>query len=80
MVDPSPSKTYLLLDEREDSINEGYFIQLMEGFPDQPAQRKIIDYPSSYHNGAGGLNFADGHAEIHKWLDARTKPPRNQMP
>jgi len=78
MVDPSPSKTYLLLDEREDSINEGYFIQLMEGFPDQPAQRKIKNYPSSYHNGAGGLNFADGHAEIHKWLDARTQPPRKQ--
>ncbi len=36
--------------------------------------RIIQDYPSSYHNGAGGLNFADGHSEVHKWLDARTKP------
>src|SRR2546425_5207472 len=30
--------------------------------------------PSSYHNGAGNFNFADGHAEIHKWRDARTNP------
>jgi prepilin-type processing-associated H-X9-DG protein len=34
----------------------------------------IVDYPSSYHNGSGGLNFADGHSEIHKWLDPRTNP------
>jgi hypothetical protein len=24
---------------------------------------------------AGGLSFADGHPEIQKWLDSRTKPP-----
>ncbi|MCL5098014.1 MAG: hypothetical protein M1608_10900 [Candidatus Omnitrophica bacterium] len=35
----------------------------------------IVDVPASYHNGAGGISFADGHAEIHKWLDPRTKPP-----
>ena len=35
----------------------------------------IVDYPASYHNGAGGLNFGDGHSEIHKWLDPRTRPP-----
>ena len=31
--------------------------------------------PGSYHNGAGNLSFADGHAESHKWVDARTRPP-----
>ena len=36
---------------------------------------KIIDFPASFHNGAAGLSFADGHAEIKKWLDVRTKPP-----
>ncbi|TMP96797.1 MAG: hypothetical protein E6L09_14465 [Verrucomicrobia bacterium] len=34
----------------------------------------IVNFPASYHNGAGGATFADGHAEIHKWLDPRTKP------
>jgi prepilin-type processing-associated H-X9-DG protein len=31
--------------------------------------------PASYHNGSGGLSFADGHAEIKGWKDARTKLP-----
>jgi prepilin-type processing-associated H-X9-DG protein len=38
------------------------------------AAARIIDYPASYHNGAGGLSFADGHAEIRKWVDPRSKP------
>jgi prepilin-type processing-associated H-X9-DG protein len=33
-----------------------------------------VDYEGSYHNGAGGLSFLDGHSEIKKWQDARTKP------
>ncbi len=73
MADPSPAKTYVLLDERDDSINDGYYAMTMDGYPKYPSQRTIVDYPSSYHNGAGGFSFADGHAEIHKWLDARTK-------
>ena len=73
MADPAPAKTYVLLDERDDSINDGYFAVRMDGFPDRPSQQNIVDYPSSYHNGAGGFWFADGHAEIHKWLDPRTK-------
>jgi prepilin-type processing-associated H-X9-DG protein len=28
-----------------------------------------IDAPASYHNGGGGLSFADGHAEIKRWTD-----------
>ncbi len=74
MIDPAPVKTFVLLDERDDSINDGYFVLSMLGFdPSRPDLRTIVDYPSSYHNGAGGFNFADGHSEIHKWLDARTK-------
>jgi prepilin-type processing-associated H-X9-DG protein len=30
--------------------------------------------PASYHNGACGFSFADGHSEIHSWKDTRTKP------
>jgi prepilin-type processing-associated H-X9-DG protein len=30
---------------------------------------------SALSNGAGGVSFADGHSETHKWLDPRTKPP-----
>jgi prepilin-type N-terminal cleavage/methylation domain-containing protein/prepilin-type processing-associated H-X9-DG protein len=64
----SPVNMYVVLDEREDSINDGWFAS----DPDKLYQ--IVDYPASYHGGAGGLSFADGHSEIHKWLDARTRP------
>jgi prepilin-type N-terminal cleavage/methylation domain-containing protein/prepilin-type processing-associated H-X9-DG protein len=73
MRNPPPSRLYVFLDERDDSINDGYYVVTMDGFPDHPAQLNIVDYPSSYHNGAGGFSFADGHAEVHKWLDPRTK-------
>jgi prepilin-type processing-associated H-X9-DG protein len=73
MTDPSPTKTYVLLDERDDSINQGQYAISMDGYPDRPGIRKLADYPSSYHNGAGSFSFADGRAEIHRWLDPRTK-------
>jgi prepilin-type processing-associated H-X9-DG protein len=34
----------------------------------------MVDYPASYHNGAGGFSFADGHSEIRRWVDPRTTP------
>jgi prepilin-type N-terminal cleavage/methylation domain-containing protein len=30
------------------------------------------DSPADFHCGAAGFSFADGHAEMHKWLDATT--------
>jgi prepilin-type processing-associated H-X9-DG protein len=30
------------------------------------------DLPASYHVGACGYAFADGHSEIHKWLNPKT--------
>jgi prepilin-type N-terminal cleavage/methylation domain-containing protein/prepilin-type processing-associated H-X9-DG protein len=63
---------YVLLDEHPDSINAGGFANMMIT---DPAAAKIIDYPASYHNGAAGLSFADGHAEIRKWKDPRTVQP-----
>lgn len=70
----SPSEVWVLLDEREDSINDSLFIVQMNGYPNL-AQTYIVDYPASYHAGAAGFSFADGHSEIHKWKDPRTTPP-----
>jgi prepilin-type N-terminal cleavage/methylation domain-containing protein len=63
---PAPAKAFVVLDEREDSINDGYWAVDM--------LNNLVDYPASYHNGAGGLFFADGHSETKKWLDPRTTP------
>jgi len=69
---PSPSQCYVLLDEHPDSINAGGFANMMV---ESPPSARIIDFPASYHNGAAGISFADGHAEIRKWVDKRTQPP-----
>ena len=71
---PSPSMTWVFVDEREDSINDGELVVSMAGYPEQPSSWMIIDYPASYHNGAAGFSFADGHSEIKRWRDARTMP------
>jgi prepilin-type N-terminal cleavage/methylation domain-containing protein len=75
MVDPGPSMTWLFMDEREDSINDGELVVGMYGWPDQPNQWTLVDYPASYHLNAAGISYADGHSEIHRWVDPRTMPP-----
>lgn len=62
---PGPSKTFVFLDEREDSINDGMFVVDMTGYPGKAAT--LVDSPASYHGGSGGLSFVDGHSELHKW-------------
>jgi prepilin-type N-terminal cleavage/methylation domain-containing protein/prepilin-type processing-associated H-X9-DG protein len=72
---PSPSKAWVFVDEREDSINDGWFAVNMEGYdPIRPTAYIIVDYPAGYHNNACGFSFADGHSEIKKWQDPRTVP------
>ncbi len=75
MIAPPPVNTYVVVDERPDSVDNGYLLLQMTGFPNQPGALTINDRPSNLHNGAGGLNFADGRSEIHRWQDARTQPP-----
>jgi prepilin-type N-terminal cleavage/methylation domain-containing protein/prepilin-type processing-associated H-X9-DG protein len=64
-----PAMMFVFLDEREDSINDGFWLS------DPDNLYRIVDWPASYHGSAGGFAFADGHAEIHKWKDGRTNPP-----
>lgn len=63
---PRAAKTWLMLDEHPDSINDGYFIN-------NPGATAWQDIPASYHNGACGFSFADGHSEIKKWQSATSK-------
>jgi prepilin-type N-terminal cleavage/methylation domain-containing protein/prepilin-type processing-associated H-X9-DG protein len=64
----TPVMMFVLLDEHENGINDGWFASN----PDVPAN--LIDFPASYHGGAGGFTFADGHSEIHKWKDSQIQP------
>jgi len=66
IITPSPSQAFVFLDEHPDGIDDGYFLVFVN--------RKYLwgNMPANYHNGACGFSFADGHAEIRKWLDPDT--------
>jgi prepilin-type processing-associated H-X9-DG protein len=63
---PGPAMVYVFLDEHADSINDGQFA-LNPGYV--PGTEQWRDLPASYHDGAVGISFADGHAEMHAWLE-----------
>lgn len=66
---PNPARMWVFIEEREDSINDGYFAVAMA------APYAIIDTPAHYHEGAAVLSFADGHVDKKKWLEPSTQPP-----
>jgi prepilin-type N-terminal cleavage/methylation domain-containing protein len=68
------SQAFVFIDEHPDSLNYGDFAVTMNDGVAASAIY-IIDYPASSHNGAGGMSFGDGHAEVHKWVDPRTVKP-----
>jgi prepilin-type N-terminal cleavage/methylation domain-containing protein/prepilin-type processing-associated H-X9-DG protein len=71
----SPSRTFVVLDEREDSINDGVF-----STDETINTLHLRDVPAAYHGNAAGFSFADGHSEIHKWLAGWITQPIQPIP
>lgn len=70
---PGPSAIYLLVDEHENSINDSHFYPFRNL---KAYDNRWLDAPSGRHGNATGFAFADGHSEIHKWVDSDVKPVR----
>jgi prepilin-type N-terminal cleavage/methylation domain-containing protein/prepilin-type processing-associated H-X9-DG protein len=71
-----PSNLWVILDENPFSINDPGFCVGMGASADaygNATYTTFIDTPGSYHNGACGIAFADGHSEIHMWLGGTVK-------
>jgi prepilin-type N-terminal cleavage/methylation domain-containing protein/prepilin-type processing-associated H-X9-DG protein len=68
-----PPKTFVFLDEHPDSINDAAFANAVTGslYTDAPSAAQIIDFPASFHGGAAGFSFADGHADIRRWRGSK---------
>ena len=66
---PGAAKSWVFLDEHPDSLNDAafYINPYATG-----ASAMWIDTPGGLHSGAGAYAFADGHAELKKWSEART--------
>ncbi len=63
----APANIWVFVDEDPYSLNDGAF-----GF--NMAYPEWVDYVATSHNYGGGFAFADGHSEVHKWRDGKTKP------
>jgi len=68
---PGPSDMFVFIDEDPDHINDGSFAVQM---PASAAATVWVDFPSKTHGNACGFSFADGHSEIHKWLNPGNIP------
>lgn len=74
IVAPDPAHLFWFIDEDADSINDaGIAVAMTDG-----ANTQMIDWPATRHAFAGGISFADEHAEMHRWADPRT-PVRNHI-
>ncbi|MBI4664724.1 MAG: type II secretion system protein [Verrucomicrobia bacterium] len=72
LIDPPSASLWVFMMEHPNSIHGGVLTVRCQ---ERGASARMYDYPASYHNGADGLSFADGHSEIHKYLDPRSRPP-----
>jgi len=72
---PGAANTWIFIDERQDAINWGNYLCDMAGYPtkENPTEGNLYAYnedlPGLYHNNGADFSFADGHAEIHRWVD-----------
>ena len=62
---PTPTDLFVTCDEHADSINDGLLQEDPHPNITQWSPPRWNDLPASYHGGAGGFAFADGHAETH---------------
>jgi len=66
---PRPSEYWVLIDEDERSINDGFFIT-------DPTAQTWFDFPAlseHRHNFSFTLSFGDGHSEVWRPVDPRTQ-------
>jgi prepilin-type N-terminal cleavage/methylation domain-containing protein/prepilin-type processing-associated H-X9-DG protein len=72
LANPGPAKSWVFIDEHPDSIDDEILYV-------NPAEKNgtgvFTELPASFHNKSCGVSFADGHAELHKWLAAETVHP-----
>ncbi|MCD6339572.1 MAG: prepilin-type N-terminal cleavage/methylation domain-containing protein [Verrucomicrobia bacterium] len=60
--EPGPSEAFVFIEESIETIDDGYFATKA------PGVKIWQNSPSTRHNRASELSFADGHAEIWKWV------------
>ena len=70
MVAPNPVNLWILMDA---DVSNLFTVPLRVDMSTGPT--RMIDWPGVYHDFGSMVAFADGHAEVRKWKDSRTKNP-----
>jgi prepilin-type N-terminal cleavage/methylation domain-containing protein/prepilin-type processing-associated H-X9-DG protein len=73
IIRPRPVNLWVFIDEASGTINDPAFMC------DPGRANQWVDIPAAYHNKAGGLSFADGHAEIRRWRDPTVLNPNTGL-
>ena len=66
ITSPSTSQAFVFIDENPSTVDDSFFVS------DPNQVNHWVNAPATYHNNAGGISFADGHAEIKRWGAMRT--------
>jgi prepilin-type N-terminal cleavage/methylation domain-containing protein len=70
---PGPSSLWVLVDEDGYSNTRPCFHVSMNNSANGGGPTTMFSWPSTYHGYSASFSFLDGHAEVHKWKDPRTK-------
>ncbi len=66
IANPGPGEAMVFLDESKETIDDGYFA--VKAPKDAGGENIWQNSPTVRHNKACGFSFADGHAEIWRWV------------
>jgi len=72
---PSPANCFLILDQNPQSNDDAVFF--INPAYANGSGTTFLDLPGALHNNAAGMNFADGHSEMHAWKGKVTTQPFN---
>jgi len=65
-----PSQRFVFIDERPEIIDDGIFRH--DPFDVRARFPWFRNLPAIYHNKGTAFSFADGHSELHRWVDEST--------
>jgi prepilin-type N-terminal cleavage/methylation domain-containing protein/prepilin-type processing-associated H-X9-DG protein len=76
-----PSGLFVFLDERADTLDNNMFNVGDEGIdPVDPARVRWTELPANYHGNSASFSFADGHAEVHRWMRPMPRVSQQHLP
>jgi prepilin-type N-terminal cleavage/methylation domain-containing protein len=73
----SPSDMFVFIDEREDTINDGFFRVRMTPYY---STLVVFDFPAAYHNQNWSMSYADGHSAPYRSKSALFHLPIGSVP